>query len=92
MQRFIKLKSTDNYSLTKGMEGCIVRLKDMIGTLAVVHAPDLGVYCKPEFKFLAEPFMSIGSSNDYLFNEEHYQEVQNPFAHWNKIKGAQCAN
>lgn len=92
MERFIKLKSEANYSLTKGMEGCIVRLKEMVGALAVVHAPDLGVYCKPEFKFLAEPLMSIGKPNDYLFNEEHYEEVPNPFAHWNKIKGAECVS
>lgn len=92
MQRFIKLNSTADYSLTKGMEGCIVRLGEMIGTLAAVHAPDLGVYCKPEFKFLAEPFGCAGQKNNYFFNLEHYEEVPNPFAHWNKIKGAKCAS
>lgn len=92
MERFIKIKSDGGYHLAAGMEGCIVRLKDMLGGLAVVHAPTLGLYCKPENSFLAKPLGVTGKPNDYFFSKEVYEEVPNPFAHWNKIKGEECVS
>ena len=92
MTDFIKITGEGGYHLTQGMVGCIVPVDDFLGGLAMVHAPVLGAYCKPEHKHLAEPFTISGFRNQYYLNEDCYDKVANPFSHWNKIKGAVCVN
>lgn len=86
MAQFIKLKSNAGYHLANGMEGCIVKVREIIGTLAVVPAPNLGLFCKPENKFLAGELNSIGKPNEYFFGSDHYELVDNPLSHWNDLK------
>lgn len=86
MTQFIKLKSSGGYFLAEGLEGCIVPTSDIIIDLAVVPAPALGLYCKPEHKHLAKPKMFSGVDNNYYFSEGCYELVDNPFAHWNALK------
>lgn len=92
MTEFIKITDEGGYHLTQGMVGCTVPVDEFIGSLAVVHAPVLGAYCKAEHKHLAEPINISGSRNQYYMREENYEKVSNPFAYWNKIKGAECVN
>lgn len=86
MTQFIKITSNGGYHLVEGMEGCIVPTSEILGSLAVVHAPALGLYCKQEHKHLAKPKMFNGSDNNYYFSESNYERVDNPFAHWNSLK------
>lgn len=92
MTDFIKITDEGRYLLTQGMVGCIVPVDKMIGDLAFIHAPALGLHCKPEYDFLAEPLTISGHRNQYTLAKDCYEKVANPFAHWNKIKGAECVN
>ena len=89
MTQFIKLSANCGYHLTDGMEGCIVPVEEIIGDLAVVPAPALGAFCKPEHKHLAGPLTCVGSPNRYYFNERNYEVVDNPFSHWNALKSGE---
>lgn len=86
MTQFIQLKGNTGYILAEGMEGCIVATEDMYGDLAVVPAPNLGLFCKPEYQHLAKPVSCIGTPNRYYFSGDTYELVDNPFAHWNALK------
>ena len=87
MTQFIKITSSGGYILAEGMEGCIVPTDDIMGTLAVVPAPVLGLYCKPGREHLAHPLLCNGTPNRYYFSQDNYERVDNPFEHWNSLKG-----
>lgn len=88
MQQFIKIKATGGYHLLEGLEGVIVPLSKILGTLAVVHAPTFAPFCKREHMHLTNAKMiTVDEPNNYFLNSNLYEVVGNPFAHWNALKG-----
>lgn len=86
--RYITINKGCNYHITEGFnDAVVVPVYQWIGNLAFVRADALALYSKPEYKFLGEPNV-LGEVNDYPFSQHDYTEVENPFAYWNKIKGA----
>lgn len=90
MTQFIKIKATGGYCLLEGLEGVIVPLTDILGSLAVVHAPKFAPFCKREYLHLTrDKMITVDEPNNYFLNSALYEVVDNPFSHWNRLKSGE---